>query len=179
MARSTFYYYLKRSKIDKYETVKALISTVFHHHKGRYGYRRIQAELRKEGHIINHKQYPGWWMNWVWNAWSGARSIAHIEETREKSLLICWNETLALNSRIKNGLPMWPSLRWQGKSYTYHPSWTCITQRLSVMSSIPVPTMNWSVKCSKPRLRRIQIQKDCSCIRTRDGIIKWNRFNEN
>lgn len=55
MARSTFYYYLKRSKIDKYETVKALISTVFHHHKGRYGYRRIQAELRKEGHIINHK----------------------------------------------------------------------------------------------------------------------------
>jgi putative transposase len=55
MARSTFYYYLKRSKEDKYDSVKALISKVFHQHKGRYGYRRIQAELQKEGHIINHK----------------------------------------------------------------------------------------------------------------------------
>jgi putative transposase len=55
MARSTFYYYLKRSKEDKYGTVKTLISTVFDQHKGRYGYRRIQAELRKEGHTINHK----------------------------------------------------------------------------------------------------------------------------
>ncbi|HEY0899938.1 MAG TPA: IS3 family transposase [Sphingobacteriaceae bacterium] len=55
MARSTFYYYLKRSKEDKYETVKTLITTVFHQHKGRYGYRRIQVELQKKGHIINHK----------------------------------------------------------------------------------------------------------------------------
>ncbi|RLZ10755.1 IS3 family transposase [Faecalibacter macacae] len=55
MARSSFYYYLKRSKTDKYLEVKILITKIFHKHKGRYGYRRITDELRKSGTIINHK----------------------------------------------------------------------------------------------------------------------------
>ena len=56
MARSTFYYHLKNNKEkDKYKEVKKMIYTIFHKHKGRYGYRRITLELRNEGCLINHK----------------------------------------------------------------------------------------------------------------------------
>ena len=56
MARSTFYYHLKHSKEkDKYKELKEMIYTIFHKHKGRYGYRRITLELRNEGCLINHK----------------------------------------------------------------------------------------------------------------------------
>lgn len=56
MARSTYYYYLKRiNKKDKYEKVKTEISNIYKENKGRYGYRRITLELRKRGYIINHK----------------------------------------------------------------------------------------------------------------------------
>jgi len=46
MARSSFYYHQKRSKLfDKYDTIKELIKSIYHRHKGRYGYRRITDEL--------------------------------------------------------------------------------------------------------------------------------------
>jgi len=35
--------------------MKSMISTIFHDHKGRYGYRRITLELRNQGFLINHK----------------------------------------------------------------------------------------------------------------------------
>jgi putative transposase len=56
MARSSFYYYQKQNKLpDKYKEVKELIKTIYHKHKGRYGYRRITDELNNKGIIINHK----------------------------------------------------------------------------------------------------------------------------
>ena len=56
IARSTFYYWLKQSKRpDKYSQVKEVIQTIFHEHKGRYGYRRITLELRNRGYHLNHK----------------------------------------------------------------------------------------------------------------------------
>lgn len=56
MARSTFYYHLKRLKAsDKYADVKEIIKSIYHEHKGRYGYRRITDEVRNRGIIINHK----------------------------------------------------------------------------------------------------------------------------
>ena len=56
MARSVFYYHLKRLKAkDKYAVEKDAIKTIFHEHKGRYGYRRVTAEMRNRGFIINHK----------------------------------------------------------------------------------------------------------------------------
>ena len=56
MARSTFYYHLKNSKKeDKYREDKDMIYTIFHRHKGRYGYRRITLELRNRNRLINHK----------------------------------------------------------------------------------------------------------------------------
>jgi putative transposase len=56
MARSSFYYYQKQSKLpDKYNVIKELIKSIYHKHKGRYGYRRITDELNNKGIIINHK----------------------------------------------------------------------------------------------------------------------------
>lgn len=56
MARSTFYYHKKQfDKPDKYSREKRAISTIFHKHKGRYGYRRINIEMKNRGFIINHK----------------------------------------------------------------------------------------------------------------------------
>jgi putative transposase len=56
MARSSYYYHEKRSKsTDKYNSVKKLIEQIYHHHKGRYGYRRITLDLRNKGVVINHK----------------------------------------------------------------------------------------------------------------------------
>jgi putative transposase len=56
MARSSFYYYQKQSKLpDKYNVIKELIKSIYHKHKGRYGYRRITDELNNKAIIINHK----------------------------------------------------------------------------------------------------------------------------
>ena len=57
MARSTFYYYLKKykSKHDKYNKIKKEILNIFNENKGRYGYRRITLELKNRGFNINHK----------------------------------------------------------------------------------------------------------------------------
>ena len=54
MKRST-YYAAMRDKTDKYESEKELIKQIFHHHKGRYGYRRVTQLVRRAGFILNHK----------------------------------------------------------------------------------------------------------------------------
>lgn len=54
--RSTYYYWTSRfDQPDKYDNMKSMISTIYHDHKGRYGYRRITLELRNQGFLINHK----------------------------------------------------------------------------------------------------------------------------
>jgi len=56
MARSSFYYHQKHCKSsDKYRVIKELIKSIYHKHKGRYGYRRITDELNNKGMVINHK----------------------------------------------------------------------------------------------------------------------------
>ena len=35
--------------------IKELIKSIYHKHKGRYGYRRITDELNNKGMVINHK----------------------------------------------------------------------------------------------------------------------------
>jgi transposase InsO family protein len=43
------------SKADKYEVAKTEIMAIYHENKGRYGYRRITAELRNRNLPLNHK----------------------------------------------------------------------------------------------------------------------------
>ena len=55
LKRSTYYYHLKASKVDKYEVEKEEIKEIFEVNKQRYGYRRILLVLRQKGYVINHK----------------------------------------------------------------------------------------------------------------------------
>ena len=56
MARSTFYYNLKKSKQpEPYLIEKERIKQIYDQHKGRYGYRRITLQLRNEGYLLNQK----------------------------------------------------------------------------------------------------------------------------
>ena len=51
-------FYYQRKALKKpcpYESERERIYSIYHEHKGRYGYRRIQVELRKEGIYLNHK----------------------------------------------------------------------------------------------------------------------------
>ena len=55
-ARSGFYYHLNRLKaVDRYANEKESIKLIFHEHKGRYGYRRVTAEMHNRGFMLNHK----------------------------------------------------------------------------------------------------------------------------
>ena len=56
LPRATFYYHLKKlNQKDKYEVAKSEITAIYHENKGRYGYRRITAELHKRKIHLNHK----------------------------------------------------------------------------------------------------------------------------
>lgn len=56
MPRSSFYYHLSLLQADdKYADLKQRISDIYHHHKGRYGYRRITQTLKNENLKHNHK----------------------------------------------------------------------------------------------------------------------------
>lgn len=55
MARSVFYYHRKRLDDDKYRREKEEITNIHNLHKGRYGYRRVTAEMKNRGYSINHK----------------------------------------------------------------------------------------------------------------------------
>ncbi len=41
--------------VDKYKTIKEEITAIYHENKGRYGYRRITAELHNRNFPLNHK----------------------------------------------------------------------------------------------------------------------------
>lgn len=56
LARSSFYYHRAQLwRKDKYTDLKQRIRDIYHHHKGRYGYRRITQALKNEGSTYNHK----------------------------------------------------------------------------------------------------------------------------
>ena len=56
MSRSTFYYHQKGlAAPDAKADLKAHIQSIFNRHRGRYGYRRIGVQLRREGIVVNHK----------------------------------------------------------------------------------------------------------------------------
>ena len=55
LPRSTFYYQVKAlASGDKYQELKQAIKTIYACHKGRYGYRRVCAEVQKLGHVVSH-----------------------------------------------------------------------------------------------------------------------------
>jgi putative transposase len=56
LPRSTFYYRQKAAtRPDRHAALKEAIKVIFDSHKGRYGYRRVTAQLRQSGQRVNHK----------------------------------------------------------------------------------------------------------------------------
>jgi putative transposase len=56
LARSTFYYQQSRpSPGARRASLECRIRSIFDKHRGRYGYRRITAVIRREGALVNHK----------------------------------------------------------------------------------------------------------------------------
>lgn len=56
LARSTFFYHQHRLTVaDKHAQLKQAICEIFERMNRRYGYRRVHAQLRREGWAVNHK----------------------------------------------------------------------------------------------------------------------------
>ena len=58
VSKSGFYEYLGRKKSDaqiEREAIEGFVIEAFERHKGRYGYRRINHELRKSGIVVSEK----------------------------------------------------------------------------------------------------------------------------
>ena len=51
-----FYYVVNDGIYSMGMLLKNGLSRIFHENNGRYGFRRIQAALRNEGSIVNHKK---------------------------------------------------------------------------------------------------------------------------
>ena len=57
VSRAGFYRYLQaRAPIEESMTVRSAIQEIALQHRRRYGYRRVAAELRQRGMIVNHKR---------------------------------------------------------------------------------------------------------------------------
>ncbi len=54
LAKSTYFYHT-HARADRYADEKQLIDSIYHQHKGRYGYRRIGLALKRLGVHLNHK----------------------------------------------------------------------------------------------------------------------------
>lgn len=61
IARSTYYYTLSKKTVKcKRPALLAKINHIFEHHKGRYGYRRIALQMRREGSEITDRTVRYW-----------------------------------------------------------------------------------------------------------------------
>jgi transposase InsO family protein len=57
VSRAGFYRFLKeREPVEEDMEVRSVIQAIALEHRCRYGYRRITAELRRRGMLVNHKR---------------------------------------------------------------------------------------------------------------------------
>ena len=57
MSRAGFYRSLQEQRpVEEEMTVRSAIQQIAVEHRRRYGYRRISAELRRRGMVVNHKR---------------------------------------------------------------------------------------------------------------------------
>ncbi len=77
---ATYHYHIKQmGQKDPDVEWKVLILETFEKHEGRYGYRRIHAELRVQGHTINHKKVQRIMKN------LGLKCVKFVRKSRYKS----------------------------------------------------------------------------------------------
>uniref|UniRef100_UPI001C3F359D IS3 family transposase n=1 Tax=Brevibacillus dissolubilis TaxID=1844116 RepID=UPI001C3F359D len=56
ISRSGYYQYVRRQKVIRDQELSARIQAIYLKRHKQYGYRRIQAELQREGWVVNHKK---------------------------------------------------------------------------------------------------------------------------
>ena len=56
VSRASFYRSLNATPMEEDMEVQSTIQRIVMEHRRRYGYRRVTAELRKRGLVINHKR---------------------------------------------------------------------------------------------------------------------------
>jgi transposase InsO family protein len=56
LSRSGYYQSLRRQKVDSDEVLRACIQAIYIKREKKYGYRRIQGELERQGWKVNHKK---------------------------------------------------------------------------------------------------------------------------
>ena len=85
VSKSGFYEYLGRKKSDaqiEREAIEGFVVEAFERHKGRYGYRRINRELRKSGIVVSEKRVLRI-MRKPWLAGRGATRKRRIQKKAE------------------------------------------------------------------------------------------------
>ena len=104
LKKSTYYYHLQKwVKPDKYQAIKERIQTLFHYHKGRYGYRRISLALRNEGFFINHKTVQRLMQELGLKGTVRPKNIVRIKEQSAMSQRMSSNVILKPLHPIRNG----------------------------------------------------------------------------
>jgi putative transposase len=134
MARSTFYYQIKeQSAGDKHAQLKQEIQATYDRHKGRYGYRRITAELNVTGKKINHKKVYRL-MNEV-----GLKSQVRIKKYRSYKGDVgkAAPHILCRDFKAEKANEKWV------KNCTCHQSWIYITEKSLPMKCLDVRYMSW------------------------------------
>jgi putative transposase len=57
LKKSTYCYWNRKlNEEHPDQELESLIQSIYDEHNGNYGYRRIEAELRNQGHVVNHKK---------------------------------------------------------------------------------------------------------------------------
>ncbi|UPR58536.1 transposase [Vibrio sp. ED004] len=80
-----------------------MIKSIYHEHKGRYGYRRIHLELKNQGFVLNHKTVQRLMAQLNLKSTVRIKSIVHTEVSLEQLLLTCLKEILVRLNPMKNG----------------------------------------------------------------------------
>lgn len=131
MARSTYFYHQKSSKInDKYSDLKQQIKVIYHQHKGRYGYRRITLALRNTGLIVNHKCVQRLMISMKLK--SRIRVVKYRSYKGQVGKIA--NNVLQRQFKAERPNQKWVTdvteFNIRGTSFTYLPSWTYLTVKL-------------------------------------------------
>ncbi|MGD9977532.1 MAG: IS3 family transposase [Bacteroidales bacterium] len=130
MARSTFYYQLKQSKLpDKYAREKEEIVSIYHEHQGHYGHRRITAEMKNRGYLINHKTTIKLMKTCGVKCRVRLRKYLSYRGEQAKLPQTCLNATLLRICLIRNGLQILLSFPCSVKNCTCRQQWICTIEK--------------------------------------------------
>ncbi len=172
-SRSTFYYQCQvLQRNDKYKELKVHICAIYDKHKGRYGYRRITAVLRKSVQQINHKTVQRLMQQ------LGLKSLIRVKKFR---LASGEDDVSVPNILQRNFNASAPNEKWvtditefnvKGQKLYLSASMDVYNGEIVACHTIRGLYSNWSSKRSRAHSRRLIGEVGPFCIQIRVGSIK-------